>query len=286
MGDAAGLASGQRVILLLLGTMLASAGAGCIGAMLGLGGGIFIVPFLDLVVGLPLESAVAVSLVTIIATSSVTATNPAQRQLTNLKLGMLLEAFSAPAALLAAYWSSSIPEPALRRVFAATAIGIAVVMFTRLNKRNVVLDPAFETGTLGGRFFEAESGAVVSYGVKRLPLACGTSVLAGILSGLIGIGGGIIKVPVLNAWCGVPLRAAAATSAFMIGITVVASAIPYYVRGDLLPHYAAATVLGVLAGGRVGIWMAARAKAKWLKLSMIAMLVLVAIVYMVKAGQA
>lgn len=274
------------MILLLLGTVLASAGAGCIGAMLGLGGGIFIVPFLDLVVGLPLESAVAVSLVTIIATSSVSATNPVQRELTNLKLGMLLEAFSAPAALLAAYWSASIPEPTLRRVFAATAVGIAIVMFTRLNKRNVVLDPAFETGVLGGRFFEAESGGVVSYGVKRVPLACGTSVLAGILSGLIGIGGGIIKVPVLNAWCGVPLRAAAATSAFMIGITVVASAIPYYVRGDLVPHYAAATVLGVLAGGRLGIWLAARAKAKWLKLAMIAMLVLVAIVYLIKAGQA
>lgn len=274
------------MILLLLATVLASAGAGCVGAMLGLGGGIFIVPFLNLVAGLPFQSATAVSLVTIVATSSVSATNAGQRQLANLKLGMLLEAFSAPAALGAAYWATSISEPTLRRIFAVSAIGIAIVMLTRLNKRNVVLDPAFDTGALGGRFFEAESGAVVAYGVKRLPIACGTSVLAGILSGLIGVGGGIIKVPVLNAWCGVPLRAAAATSAFMIGITVVASAIPYYVRGDVVPHFAAATVLGVLAGGRLGIWMAARARARWLKLAMIAMLVLVALVYLIKAGKA
>lgn len=272
--------------LLVLSSVLVGGFAGCIGAMLGLGGGIVIVPFLNLVIGLPFQSAVGVSLVTVIATSSVTATNPGQRQLTNLKLGMLLEAFSAPAALVAAYWAQSISEATLRRVFAASAIGIAIVMFTRLNKRNVVLDPGFETGLLGGRFYEAESGAVVSYGVARVPLACGASVLAGMLSGLIGIGGGIVKVPVLNTWCGVPLRAAAATSAFMIGITVVASAIPYYVVGDVVPHYAAATVLGVLAGGRLGIWIAARAKARWLKLMMIAMLVLVAAVYLIKAGKA
>ena len=271
-------------LLVLAATMLVAAGAGCIGAMLGLGGGIFIVPFLNLVVGLPMASASAVSLVTIVATSSVTATNPAQRQLTNLKLGMLLEAFSAPAALLAAYWAGIISEPTLRRVFAVAAIGIAGIMLARLNKRNVVLDPAFETGVLGGRFHEAESGGTVSYRVRRLPVACGTSVLAGILSGLVGIGGGIVKVPVLNAWCGVPLRAAAATSAFMIGITVVASAIPYYLRGDVIPQYAAATVLGVLAGGRLGIALMPRVNARSLKLMMIAMLLIVAAVYLVKAA--
>lgn len=271
-------------MLFVLGSLIAGGAAGIVGVLLGLGGGIFLVPFLNLVVGLPFQSAVGVSLVTVIATSSVTATNPVQRRVANLKLGMLLEAFSAPAALAAAYWAQSISEPTLRRVFAFAAIGIALVMITRLNRRNVVLDPEFDTGLLGGRFFEAESGCMVSYGVHRVPVACATSVLAGTLSGLIGIGGGIVKVPVLNAWCGVPLRAAAATSALMIGITVVASAIPYYVNGDIVPHYAAATVLGVLAGGRAGIWMSARARARGLKLLMIGVLVAVAAVYLAKAG--
>jgi len=272
--------------LLVLATIAAGGFAGCVGAMLGLGGGIFIVPFLNLVIGLPFPSATAVSLVSIVATSSVSATNPEQRKVTNLKLGMLLEAFSAPAALTAAYWAGSISEPTLRRIFAFSAIGIAIVMITRLNKRNVVLDPAFDIGPLGGRFYETESGKVVSYGVKRIPIACGTSVLAGILSGLIGIGGGIVKVPVLNAWCGVPMRAAAATSAFMLGITVVASAIPYYLRGDVVPQFAAATVLGVLAGGRLGIWLMPRIRARELKLMMIAMLLVMAVVYLVRAGKA
>ena len=265
-------------------TMLVAAGAGCIGAMLGLGGGIFIVPFLNLVVGLDFNVAVAISLVTIIATSSVSATNAGQRQMVNLKLGMLLEAFSAPTAVFAAYAAQSMSQASLRRVFAVAALGIAGVMLTRLNKRNVVLDRDFDIGPLGGRFVEAESGGMVAYRVKRLPLACLASVVAGVLSGLIGIGGGIVKVPVLNAWCGVPLRAAAATSAFMIGITVVASAIPYYINGLVVPQYAAATVLGVLAGGRLGIWLVPRAKVKSLKLLMAFMLVAVAVSSLIKAG--
>jgi uncharacterized membrane protein YfcA len=223
--------------------------------------------------------------VTIIATSSVSATNPAQRAVTNLRLGMLLEAFSAPTALLAAYWAQDISEAALRRVFAVAAVGIAMLMLTRLNKRNVIIDSTIDVGRLGGRFHEAESGGEVSYRVRRLPIACGASMIAGILSGLIGIGGGIVKVPVLNALCGVPLRAAAATSAFMIGITVVASAIPYYLNGLVRPDYAAATVLGVLAGGRVGIALMHRVNARGLKLLMVAMLIVVAVVYFIRASK-
>lgn len=270
--------------LLLIATFFVAAGAGGIGAMLGLGGGIFIVPFLHFVVGLDFQTAAGISLVTIIATSSVSATHEGQRRLTNLRLGMLLEAFSAPAALGAAYAAQAFSEATLRRVFAFAALGIAAVMLSRLNKRNVVLDPEFDIGPLGGRFMEEESGGMVSYRVKRVPLACAASVGAGLLSGLIGIGGGIIKVPVLNAWCGVPLRAAAATSAFMIGITVVASAIPYYVNGDVVPHYAAATVLGVLGGGRIGIALMPRTRARGLKMLMAMMLVAVAISSLLKAG--
>lgn len=270
---------------MVLATVLAGAAAGCVGVMLGVGGGIFLVPFLNLVVGLDYQSAAAVSLVTIIATSSITAANTQQRNLANLKLGMLMEAFSAPAALMAAYWAQSISEPTLRRVFAVSAVGIAFIMLARLNKRNIVIDPLFQTGMLGGRFYEAESDAVVSYGVKRVPFACAASAVAGVLSGLIGIGGGIVKVPVLNAWCGVPMRAAAATSALMLGVTVVASAIPYYLKGYIVPHYAAATVLGVLAGGQLGIWLAARVKVRRLKLLMILMLLVVAGIMLVKGGR-
>ena len=95
---------------------------------------------------------------------------------------------------------------------------------------------------------EEESGAIVTYRVKRLPVAVARRSSPGNVSSLLGIGGGIIKVPVLNAWCGVPLRAAAATSAFMIGVTATAGATIYYGRGQLEPALAATAVLGVQLG--------------------------------------
>jgi uncharacterized membrane protein YfcA len=273
------------MILVVLATVAVGAAAGCIGMLLGVGGGIFLVPFLNLFVGLPIQSAAGISLVTIIATSSLTVTNPQQRQMANRRLGLLLEAFTAPSALIAAYWAQSLSEALLRRVFAFVTFAVAAAMVTRINKRNVVLDPDFETGRLGGRFYEAESGVVVSYAVKRLPLACAASAAAGFLSGLLGIGGGILKVPVLNALSGVPMRAAAATSAFMIGMTVVASAIPYYLHGQIVPHIAAAAVMGVLAGGRLGVWLGERASARRLKMLFIVMLLAVGVSYLLKAAR-
>ncbi|MGH9410557.1 MAG: sulfite exporter TauE/SafE family protein, partial [Vicinamibacterales bacterium] len=140
-----------------------------------------------------------------------------------------------------------------------------------------------EVGALGGRYFEKESGRVVAYRVKRLPVAMFASLVAGSVSGTLGIGGGILKVPILNAWCGVPLRAAAATSALMIGVTAVASAPLFYAHGYLNPPLAAATVLGVLGGSRAGLWFGGRTRSKWLKLLMAAVLAVVSALYFQRA---
>jgi hypothetical protein len=109
------------------------------------------------------------------------------------------------------------------------------------------------------------------------------SLVAGAVSGTLGIGGGILKVPALNAWCGVPLRAAAATSALMIGVTAAASVPLFYARGQVDPVLAAAAVLGVLGGSRAGFWFGGRARAKWLKLLMAAVLAAVSLLYFKKA---
>jgi len=151
-------------------------------------------------------------------------------------------------------------------------------MLTRLEKRNV-LEASAETGRLGGRFFEEESGREVAYRVRRLPVGMLASLLAGAISGTLGLGGGILKVPILNAWCGVPLRAAAATSALMIGVTAVSSVPIQYAHGYIDPPLAAAAVLGVLAGSRAGFWFGGRARAKWLKLLMAIILAAVSVFY-------
>ena len=267
------------LVLLLMGML-----AGTLGAMLGLGGGVFLVPFLVLVLHVPMRLAVGISLTTVIATSSVVTAGRAGRQLMNLRLGMLLEVATTAGGLTGGMVALLVAPGTLQRLFGVVTGASALVMLGRLERRNVILDPDADPGRLGGRFHEEESGGVVSYRVHRVPLGLLVSFVAGSVSSLLGIGGGIIKVPALNAWCGVPLRAAAATSAFMIGVTATAGAVIYYGRGEIVPWMAAATVLGVLVGSKAGFVIATRATAKRLKLLLAIVLLIVCVMMFWRAA--
>jgi len=257
------------------------AASGVLGALLGLGGGVFLVPFLNLVLGFPFGAAAAISLTTVIATSSTVSAARAGKHLINMKLGMLLEVATAAGSFLGGVTAQFLSQSVLQKMFGVVAMCVAVIMLTRLKRRNVILDPNADPGRLGGRYYEQESGGEVVYRVKRVPVALVASFLAGNVSSLLGIGGGIIKVPVLNAWCGIPLRAAAATSAFMIGVTATAGAIIYYGHGQLEPALAAAAVLGVQLGSWGGMRFGAAASAKWLKVMMaIVLFILSAVMFM------
>jgi hypothetical protein len=259
--------------------------AGSVGSMLGLGGGVFLVPLLNLALGFPLRTAAAISLCTVIATSSSVSAGRAGTQLINLRLGMVLEVATVAGSLLGGLTVQLFSEAALQRLFAAVAILTSVAVLSRINRRNIILDPSVSPGALGGRFFDEESGATVSYRVKRLPAALLASFAAGNVSSLLGIGGGILKVPALNTWCGVPVRAAAATSAFMIGVTATAGATIYYGHGQLQPALAAAACLGVQLGSWGGMKFGAAASAKWLKILMAAVLFIVAAMMFTRGGR-
>src|SRR6478609_5673050 len=246
--------------------------AGAFGATLGLGGGIFLVPFLNLVVGLPITVAAAISLTTVIATSSSVSAARAGHRLINLRLGMALEVATAAGSLGGGITAQLLSEDTIRRLFAVMMGIIAILILRTLNQRVTIPGTSVDPGVLGGRFDDPQSGGVVVYRVKRLPLALFMSFIAGNVSSLLGIGGGVIKVPVLNAWCGVPLRAAAATSAFMIGVTATAGAIIYYGNGQLIPALAAAAVLGVQGGSWLGLRLGSRASARSLKILLAAVL--------------
>ena len=261
----------------------AGAVAGALGAILGLGGGVFLVPLLNTVFGLPFPVASGVGLMTVIATSSVVSSGSAGRRPVNLRLGMVLQIASSAGGLLGGVYVARLPPRVLYIMFAAVTSAIAAITVSRLDRRNVILDGAVDPGPFGGRFFEEESRQEVVYRTRNLPLALAVSLAGGSISGLLGIGGGILQVPALNAWCGVPLRAAAATSAVMIGVTAVASAPIYYARGNVVPPLAAAAVIGVLIGSRLGFRFGDRARAKWLKLLMAVVLLSVSMTYVVKA---
>ena len=271
--------------ILIFVIMLSGAVAGALGALVGIGGGVFLVPFLDLVLDVPFTTAVGISLMTVIATSTAVSSGTAGRQLINLRLGMLLEVATAAGGLTGGIASRMLTERVVRTLFAVTTLAISGIMLTRLERRNVILDPDVDVGRLGGRYYEVESGSEVAYRVTRLPLAMAVSLVAGSLSSLLGIGGGILKVPALNAWCGVPIRAAAATSAFMIGVTAVAAAPIYYANGQVVPELAAAAVVGVLGGSRAGLWFSTRARSKWLKILMAAVLFTVSCLMFYRLGR-
>ncbi|MCC6161826.1 MAG: sulfite exporter TauE/SafE family protein [Acidobacteria bacterium] len=272
------------VTLLTIGMVMGlGALGGMFGAMLGLGGGVFLVPLLTLGFGLPFRQAAGIGLMTVIATSSVVSAQRAGDGTINLRLGIVLEIATTLGGLaggLTALWLS---QRTLRIMFGLVALGIAGVMFSQMNKRNALPEGDTDTGWLGGQFYSTERGRMAPYRVRRLPLALGMSFIAGNVSGLLGIGGGILKVPVLTSWCGVPLRVAATTSSLMIGVTAAASAPIYYAAGEILPQYAAASVLGVMIGTRAGFWVADRTKVAGLKIMLGCVLIFAALMMLVRA---
>lgn len=259
-------------------TFAVGAFAGGVGALLGLGGGVLLVPFLNKGLGLSLDQATGISVITIIATSSAASAAKGRLQLVNLRLGMVLEIFTTTGGVFGLWLFAMVSQRTKEMAFAWTLVAIAIVVLSRIDRRNVIKDPNIDIGLLGGRFDEPESGGVVSYRLKRPAVAFVASYLAGVVSNF-GIGGGIIKVPVLNAWCGVPIRAAAATSSLMLGATALIVAADRFSHGQIIPQLAAAAVLGVLVGTQGGLYIQHRSKAKTHKLILVALLVSVAALY-------
>jgi uncharacterized membrane protein YfcA len=264
---------------------VAGAAAGALGALLGIGGGVFLVPLLNIGLGFPIAAAAGISLATVIATSSTVTAGKAGQQLMNFRFGMVLEVATAAGSVLGGLTAQMLAQATLQKLFGIVTGVVALATVARSGRRNVILDPNADPGRLGGRFHDEETGGTVVYRIKRMPLALGASFVAGNVSSLLGIGGGVIKVPVLNGWCGMPLRAAAATSAFMIGVTATAGVIIYYVSGQLLPSAAAAAILGVQLGSFVGLRVSPRIPIQSLKLLLAGVLGVVAVVMFVRGSR-
>ena len=266
-------------------TLIAGVVAGGLGALLGLGGGIFLVPFIQLGLGQPFDTAAGVSLVTVIGTSLAVSTTLAGRELLNVRLALLLQVLTALGATTGAVLIERhvITDVGAERVFGVTAVVIAIVMLQRLEKRNVLRDATVAVGHLGGRFHDDETGGTVAYRQRRPHVAFAVSYAAGIISTVAGVGGGILIVPALNAWCGVPIRAAAATSTFIIGVTAVPGVLARFPRQDPgAPALAAAAVIGVLVGSRLALTYLSRVPVRTLKLLLAGIVGAVGVWYFVR----
>ena len=273
---------------MIVGLLLAAGGfgAGVFGSLLGLGGGILIVPLLTVGFGVPFREAVGVSLVCVIVTSSAAAGVYLERHTANLRLGMLLEVFTASGALLGGLVAFLLPERVLAGLFAALLAYTAFSMLRRSRAQAAPSTPAVADGPGaapdagqdpdGSPHGLADVVAGPGYRPRRLGAGAGGSLGAGVLSALLGVGGGIVKVPLMHLVMGVPLKVATATSNLMIGVTAAASAVVYLLRGGIDPYIAGPTAVGVFAGAMVGSRLAARIDVRILRLLFVGVLALTA----------
>jgi uncharacterized protein len=232
------------VLLVILGFF-----AGMLGSLTGIGGGVLLTPILALHFGIPIRQAIGTSLVAVITTSAASSSVHLQRHTTDIRLGMTLELATAFGAAVMAYLVGYFNRNALEGLFAAFLLYSAI---TILMKTSFIKAPNEPAATNNGEI------TIPTYEPQRYPLGLGASLVAGALSGLLGIGGGPIKVPVMYIFMNVPLMVATATSNFMIGVTAAASAIVYYRRGDILVEDAAPLAVGVFLGSLLGARLAPR----------------------------
>jgi uncharacterized membrane protein YfcA len=221
----------------------------------------------------PIRGAIAASLISVIATATATSTVNLEKGLLNMRLAMVLEVATSLGGLGGGMAAALLSPHGLFLLFGITMFLMGGVMIARSKRRNVLADEAVDPGFLGGTL--TENGTTYTYRVKRLPVALGSSFLAGALSGLLGVGGGIVKVPVLNSFCGIPIRVAAATSAFMIGVTAAASSFLYFGRGDVMLQLTALVALGSLPTSLLGAKLSHRVEARSLKILMAIVLLVV-----------
>jgi len=271
-------------ILILFGVFI-----GLAGSALGIGGGIFMVPFLVLALKLPIHQAVAASLVAIVATSSAVAAVNVERGLANIRLGITLEVTTALGSIAGALIAGRLPAGALQLMFALMLFPVSALMF--LKGRNSLKKAAAaaphpavgRASALDSVFFDPALAAHTPYQVRNIAPASFISFFAGSLSGLLGIGGGIVQVPVMNLLCGVPMKAAAATSNFIIGVSAAASAYVYFRKGFIPLELTAVIVAGVLLGSFLGIYVLYRVRSEKLQLAFGALTLFVAVKMFIKA---
>ena len=265
---------------MLVGLAMLGGGAvaGAFGSLLGLGGGILMVPLLTLGFGLPLREAAGVSLVSVIVTSSAAAGVYLERRVANLRLGMTLELFTATGALIGGSIAFLLDERVLSLLFGVLLLYAAATM---ARARGEVEPEALPSDADEAHDHRPADGAPPAsldrlsgegYRVRNLPLGLVGSIAAGVVSALFGIGGGMVKVPVMHLAMGAPLRVAIATSNMMIGITAAAGALIYLTRGGIDPYVAGPTAIGAFLGATAGSRLAHRVDVRYLRLLFVVVL--------------
>jgi uncharacterized membrane protein YfcA len=234
-------------VILLLGSYF----AGLLGSLTGLGGGFVIIPLLTLVLHVDIHYAIGASLVSVIATSSGSAAAYVKEGFTNIRLGMFLEIATTAGALAGAVLAIYFPVQLIAILFGVVLISSAIMSLWK-KAEHITTEKTFLARKLklGGTY--PVNDEMIEYGVSNIAGGFFMMIFAGIISGLLGIGSGALKVVAMDGVMRIPFKVSTTTSNFMIGVTAAASAVVYLQRGYIHPGIAMPVVLGVLAGALSG----------------------------------
>jgi uncharacterized membrane protein YfcA len=268
----------------LLGIFAMAIVAGFYGSLLGLGGGLVIVPALVIIFGVDVHLAIAASLVSILATSSGSAARYTAQHLVHLRLGMFLEVATAAGGLVGAILTGLVLVTAqgtqiLLLAFVPVTLAAVWLMYRRGGNPRIAPgehDPLCDRLGLRGSYLDRTTGETVPFRAVRGKEGLLLSFAAGAVSGLLGVGGGIFKVPAMNAIMRIPLRVATATSSLMIGVTATAGSLVFLARGDIAPLIVGPVALGTLTGTFVGVHVQGRSRTETLKSAFVIVLLLAA----------
>jgi len=235
--------------------LFSSVVAGFLGSLLGLGGGFIVIPVLTLVLKVDIRYAIGASIVSVIATSSGAAAAYVRERMTNLRVAMLLEVATTLGALTGGYLAGRIGGRWLFVAFGLVMIYSALMMLRKRREGGASEDlpaPWADYLRLRGSYYDYALNREIAYRVVRARIGLALMYVAGVMSGLLGIGSGMLKVPAMDLAMRLPIKVSTATSNFMIGVTAAASAGMYFARGDVNPFIAGPVAAGVLIGATVG----------------------------------
>ncbi|HZO74780.1 MAG TPA: sulfite exporter TauE/SafE family protein [Ktedonobacteraceae bacterium] len=263
-------------LLIFLGAVL----AGGLGALVGLGGGVLIVPLLTLAFGLPIKYAIGASIIAVIATSSGAAAAYVRDHLTNLRVGMFLEVATTTGAISGAFLAGLLAPDILFIIFGIILLISSVPLIFKLGEelpQDVRNDRWATTLKLSSSYPDERLGHEVTYQVRRTPVGLAMMYVAGVISGLLGIGSGTFKVLAMDTIMRLPMKVSTTTSNFMIGVTAAASAGIYFARGEVLPLVAAPVALGVLLGAILGARILTHLSNRTLRMIFLPIMIVIAL---------
>jgi uncharacterized protein len=261
------------------GLFCISVGASAVGGVLGMASGIFIVPILTTIAGLDIHLAIGASIVSVIACSCGSAASFLRERLTNVRLAIVLETATTLGAASGVLLSGAVPVPVLYAIFTAVLLLSAWQMLTRRRVALVPADGRLPQGwarRLDAVYPDRALGRDVGYRVDRLPAGLGLMYGAGLLSALLGIGSGILKIPAMDSVLRLPIKVSSATSNFMIGVTAAASAGAYFIRGAIVPDIVGPVALGSVVGALLGARLLVFVPPATLRLVFVAVLIVLA----------